>query len=89
MKNILESLYYGEVCPCRDRFQESKVYREAVAERNRIEAEMHSLFQGCKQHLDDYTDIMQKIATIESERDFEKGFRLGAKFTIETLYPKD
>ncbi|MBP3857237.1 MAG: hypothetical protein IK990_16665 [Ruminiclostridium sp.] len=80
MNNILNKLYYGEICPCEKPAPNTKRYienRELICS---TEKKLLEMFPDCKELLDTYTDVLHIEAQLECEADFERGFKLGAQF---------
>ena len=82
MNNIINKLYYGEICPCEKPAPNTEKYiktRETICS---TEEQLLEQFPTCKELLDTYTDALHIEAQLECEADFERGFRLGAQFAF-------
>ena len=78
MSNIINKLYYGEIIPCEKPAPNTEKYiktRETICS---TEEQLLEQFPDCKELLDQYTDELHIEVQLESEADFERGFRLGA-----------
>lgn len=85
MNNIINKLYYGEICPCEKPAPNTKRYienRELICS---TENKLLEQFPDCKELLDTYTDALRIEAQLESEADFVRGFRLGAELMFDIL----
>ena len=85
MNDILNKLYYGEINPSEMPPPATKRYNENLKTICSIENKLLELYPECKELLDDYTDALRIEAQLESEADFERGFRLGAQFAAAVL----
>ena len=85
MNNIINKLYYGEICPCEKPAPNTK---RCIDNRDLIcstEEQLLDRFPECKVLLDQYTDALHVETQLECEADFERGFRLGALMILEIL----
>lgn len=82
MTNIINKLYYGEICPCEKPAPQTE---RCIANRKTIcdtEEQLLEQFPDCKELLNAYTDALHIETQLECEADFERGFRLGAAIMI-------
>lgn len=85
MNNIINKLYYGEICPCEKPAPNTK---RCIDNRELIcsaEERLLDQFPDCKALLDQYTDALHVETQLECEADFERGFRLGASIMLDIL----
>ena len=85
MNNILNKLYYGEICPCEKPAPNTKRFienRELICS---TENKLLEQFPDCKELLDIYTDALHIETQLECEADFERGFRLGASLILDIM----
>ena len=85
MNNIINKLYYGEICPCEKPAPNTK---HCIDNRELIcstEEQLLDQFPDCKELLDQYTDALHVETQLECEADFERGFRLGAAIMLDIL----
>ena len=85
MNNIINKLYYGEICPCEKSAPNTK---RCIDNRELIcstEERLLDQFPDCKELLDQYTDALHVETQLECEADFERGFRLGASIMLDIL----
>ena len=81
-KNIIEQLYYGEICPCSQPTPDTPKYRETSKFIDDTEAAFVEKYPDCKEMLEELVDA---IHITEGVADFEMGFELGVKFMIEVF----
>ena len=85
MNNIINKLYYGEICPC----EKPAPQTERCIENRKLicstEERLLDQFPDCKELLDQYTDALHIETQLECEADFERGFRLGAALVLDIL----
>ena len=89
MNNIINKLYYGEICPCEKPAPNTK---RCIDNRELIcstEERLLDQFPDCKELLDQYTDALHVETQLECEADFERGFRLGALIATELSKPME
>ena len=80
MNDILNKLYYGEICPCEKPAPNTKRFTENRDTIRSTEEKLIEQFPKCKELLNEYADALRIEAQLESEADFVRGFRLGAQF---------
>ncbi|MBR5090649.1 MAG: hypothetical protein IK093_14560 [Ruminiclostridium sp.] len=85
MNNILNKLYYGEICPCEKPAPNTKRFADNREQICSTENKLLELFPKCKELLDTYTDALHIEAQLECEADFERGFRLGAAIMLNII----
>ena len=85
MNNIVNKLYYGEICPCEKPAPNTKRYIENREKICSTEEQLLENFPDCKELLDQYTDALHIETQLECEADFERGFRLGAALMLDIL----
>ena len=84
MKSILEQFYYGNITPCETTVTDNR-FKKITSGIDDIEKEMLEKCPELKQLLDQYRDKNSRLAGMEIENAFSKGFRLGALFMIDVL----
>jgi len=84
MKSILEQFYYGNITPCETTITDNR-FQKIVSDIDSIESEMLEKCPELKQLLDQYRDKNGRLAGMEIETAFSKGFRLGALFMIDVF----
>lgn len=82
MNDILNKLYYGEICPCEKPAPNTKRFTENRDTIRSTEEKLLEQFPKCKELLSEYADALRIEAQLESEADFVRGFRLGAQFAV-------
>ena len=88
MNSILEQFYYGNITPCETTVTDNR-FQKIVSDIDTIEAEMLEKYPELKPLLDKYRDKNGKLAGLEIEIAFSKGFRLGALFMIDVFGGKE
>jgi hypothetical protein len=71
--------------PCKEPSPNTQKYKEIKAHLEQIESEILKQFPALSNDLDEYRETMWNMAAMESEEDFIRGFKLGAKFIIDIL----
>ena len=84
MKSILEQFYYGNITPCETTITDNR-FQKNVSDIDSIESEMLEQYPEIRKLLDQYRDNNIRLAGMEIEDAFSKGFRLGALFMIDVL----
>ena len=79
MKSILEQFYYGNITPCETTVTDNR-FQKIVSDIDSIESEMLDHYPDIRKLLDQYRDKNGRLAGMEIENAFSKGFRLGALF---------
>ena len=82
MTNIIQKLYYGELCPCEKPAPSTERYIKTKKTISSTESKLLEQFPGCKELLDEYTDVLHIESQLECEADFIRGFRLGAEIML-------
>ena len=85
MNDILNKLYYGEICPCEKPAPNTKQFAENRDTIRSTEEKLLEQFPKCQELLSEYADALRIEAQLESEADFERGFQLGAQFAAAVL----
>ena len=85
MKSVISQLYYGEICPCEKPAPNTKRFAENRSKICSTEEKLLELYPDCKGLLNEYTDALRIEAQLESEADFERGFRIGAQIMFNIL----
>ena len=88
MNNIINKLYYGEICPCEKPAPNTKRCidnRELICSTEERLLDQFPDCKECKELLDQYTDALHVETQLECEADFERGFRLGASIMLDIL----
>ena len=88
MKNILEQFYYGNITPCETTIPDNR-FQKLVTNIDSIESEMLEQYPEIRKLLDQYRDKNSRLAGMEIENAFSKGFRLGALFMIDVFGGKE
>ena len=88
MRNILEELWYGNVCPnggCRELTHEAKQLMKYIADHHdNLQA---TLTDKQKEILEKFDDCYAELTDINEREIFVYAFRLGARIAIEVLSP--
>ncbi len=89
--NIIEELYYGNICPCQESFDQDSEYARFLSMILENEQKLTAYFEQHSNTEDEshwfstltgaYSDVME----FNSKDHFMKGFQLGAKFMLDTL----
>ena len=88
MKSILEELFYGNICPntdCRSHSKETKQLMAYIAEHH--DTLLSTLTDTPKELLEKFDDCYAELTDINERELFVYAFRLGAKITIDILFP--
>ncbi len=88
MKSILEQFYYGNITPCETPVTDNR-FQKIVSDIDSIESEMLEQNPEIRKLLDQYRDKNGRLAGMEIENAFSKGFRLGALFMIDVFSGKE
>ena len=84
MRNILEELWYGNVCPDTDsrlNSKEAKELTEYVA--RHYDDLLKTLTDGQKEILEKFNDCYAELTSINEREIFEYAFKLGARIALE------
>ena len=88
MRSILEELFYGNICPntdCRSHSKETKQLMAYIAEHH--DSLSSTLTDNQKELLEKFDDCYAELTDINERELFVYAFRLGAKITIDILFP--
>lgn len=88
MRSTLEELFYGNICPntdCRSHRKETKQLMEYIAEHH--DTLLSTLTDTQKELLEKFDDCYAELTDINERELFVYAFRLGAKITIDILFP--
>ena len=89
MKNILEELWYGNICPgadCREPTHLAKQLMGYIADHhNSLQA---TLKEEQKQVLEKLSDCYDELTNINECEIFMYAFRLGARIALEVVLPQ-
>ena len=86
MKNILEDLFYGNLCPntdCRNGKEETKELMGYVADHHN--ALMQTLSSTQRETFEKYVDCVTELTDIDERDVFSYAFRLGARLMLASL----
>lgn len=84
MKSILEQFYYGNITPCETTVTDNS-FQKIVSDIDSIESELLDHYPEIRKMLDQYRDKNGRLAGMEIETAFSKGFRLCALFMIDVF----
>lgn len=90
MKNILEKLYYGELCPDMQMKPLLNAYKEK--HNNLLEKErdfVNKLDATLKEEFEVFMDKYLDITEVDVSQTFIEGFRLGVQMMCEVFYMDD
>ena len=88
MRSTLEELFYGNICPntdCRRHNKETKQLMAYIAEHH--DSLLSTLTDNQKELLEKFDDCYAELTDINERELFVYAFRLGAKITIDILFP--
>ena len=88
MRSTLEELFYGNICPntdCRSHNKETKQLMAYIAEHH--DTLLSTLTDTQKELLEKFDDCYAELTDINERELFVYAFRLGAKITIDILFP--
>ena len=86
MNETLNKLYYGEICPCKEASPENKKYKEISKKISELTESVIRKYPDISDELTELIEEQHLLTALESEADFERGFRLGVWLMIDTLY---
>ena len=88
---ILQDLFYGNILPNTDRFDESSVYAKTIQTIDDNEEKLLSLLKDREKKLFiDFCDAYSSLNGFTAEKKFILGFRLGALMMLEIIgYKKE
>ena len=84
MKSIIEQFYYGTITPCESTGPDNRS-QKIVSDIDSIDFEMLDHYPEIRKMLDQYRDKNGRLAGMEIDTAFSKGFRLGALFMIDVF----
>lgn len=84
MKSILEQFYYGNITPCETTATDTRL-QKILSDLDSLETEMLEKSPELKELFKQFSDKNSRLAGIEIENAFSKGFRLGALFMIDVF----
>ena len=90
MQFILEELFYGNICPNTDCWNQSKEAKELmgyIADHNDTLAK--SLNEEQKEVLEKFDDCYSELTDINEREIFIYAFRLGMRIAIDVLYSRE
>ena len=90
MRSILEELFYGNICPntdCRSNDKEVKELMGYIADHH--DNLNQTLSDKQKELLEKFDDCYNELTDINERELFIYAFRLGARITLEVLFPID
>ena len=90
MRSILEELFYGNICPstdCRSHDKETKQLMGYIADHH--DNLLSTLNDQQKELLEKFDDCYNELTDINERELFIYAFRLGARITLEVLFPID
>ena len=90
MRSILEELFYGNICPntdCRSNDKEVKELMGYIADHH--DNLNKTLSDKQKELLEKFDDCYSELTDINERELFIYAFRLGARITLEVLFPID
>ena len=85
MKNTINQLYYGEICPCKAPSPDSRRYRETSAHIRELVTEISDKYLDIKDSLEEIIESQHIITALESEADFARGLQLGILLMIDVM----
>ena len=88
MRSILEELFYGNICPntdCRSNDKEVKELMGYIADHH--DNLNKTLSDKQKELLEKFDDCYNELTDINERELFIYAFRLGARITLEVLFP--
>ena len=90
MRQILESLYYGNIAPNAKTFSKNSSYAKAMGRLDKSDAYLHSVLgEEVKAMLKAFEDAQSEVNDIGIVEAFVDGFRLGAKIMLAALSEED
>ena len=86
MSNILEELWYGNICPNSDYYKGSQETKELIRHISDHHINLLStLNDKQKEVLEKYNECSAEITDIYERKIFEYAFKLGARIAIEIM----
>ena len=90
MKSILEELFYGNICPntdCRSKDKDTRELMGYIADHH--DNLNKTLSDKQKEQLEKFDDCYNELTDINERELCIYAFRLGARITLEVLFPID
>ena len=87
MRNILEELWYGNICPntgCREATKEAKELMGYIADHH--DKLMKEITDEQKETFEKFSDCYDELTDINEREIFVYAFRLGMRIAIESLF---
>lgn len=88
MKSILKQFYYGNITPCENTAIDTRLHK-ILSDLDSLENELLEESPELKELFKQFSDKNSRLAGIEIENAFCKGFRLGALFMIDVFGGKE
>ena len=87
MRNILESIYYGNEATSARTFKPGTRYARLVMEASELEDKLKAdLHEESRAAFMRYAEVSSEISSISSVEDFKAGVQLGVSFMLAALY---
>ena len=87
MRNILESIYYGNEATSARTFKPGTRYARLVMEASELEDKLKAaLPEESRAVFMRYAEVSSEISSISSVEDFKAGVQLGVSFMLAALY---
>jgi len=83
---VLQDLFYGNILPNTDRFEENSAYAKTIRTISHNEEKLLALLQDRdRKRFIDFSDAFSSLNGFTAERKFVLGFKLGARMMIEVI----
>ena len=90
MPNVLEELYYGNISPAERSIRPGSKVQKALQRRDTLESKLNeSLIDEQKTIFEQYLSLSAEILDANCLDGFVTGFRLGARFALDTFIGTD
>ena len=90
MPNILEKLYYGNLTPCQRAVRPGSKVKKLMQKQSDLESKLNESFtEEQRKIFEQYLSVSADLLDANTLDNFITGFRLGARFTHETLIGTD
>ena len=90
MPNILEDLYYGNLSPCQRAVRPGSRVQKLAQKQSGLESKLTGSFtEEQRANFEQYLAVSADLLDANTLDNFITGFRLGARFTHETLIGTD